>query len=93
MEAVVLRENPEKQTPWQRKRILLKTQLCGQGVKALTTKNVFYFIYINHIKSSKNTPGGYSIMSVRYSFFAASKGVIFTPFWSEKRVSTSPILV
>ena len=57
MEAVVLRENSEKQTPWQRKRILLKTPLCEQGVKALTTKNVFYFIYINHIKSSKNTPG------------------------------------
>ena len=57
MEAVVSRENPKKQTPWQRKRILLKTQYCGQGVKALTTKNVLYFIYINHIKSSKNTPG------------------------------------
>ena len=59
MEAVVSRENPEKQTRDNENAFFWKRSSVNRALKLWQQKNVFYFIYIyNHIKSSKNTPGG-----------------------------------
>ena len=55
MEAVVSRENPEKQTRDNENAFFWKRISVNRALKLWQQKNVFYFICIyNHIKSSKN---------------------------------------